>query len=212
MRANSVRKIAFSSTGSIYGETALIPTSEDAPFPVQTSLYGASKLACEGLIAAYCEGFGLQGWIFRFVSVLGERYTHGHIFDFFEMLTNDPTTLPVLGDGHQRKSYIYVQDCVDAMLTAVAKANDKVNIFNLGTDEYIELNESIRIICRSLRVAPKLVYSGGERGWVGDNPFIYLDTRRIRALGWRPKITIAEGVVRTLDWLRVNRWVYEVRA
>jgi UDP-glucose 4-epimerase len=212
MRANSVRKIAFSSTGSIYGETALIPTSEDAPFPVQTSLYGASKLACEGLIAAYCEGFGLQGWIFRFVSVLGERYTHGHIFDFFEMLTNDPTTLPVLGDGHQRKSYIYVRDCVDAMLTAVAKANDKVNIFNLGTDEYIELNESIRIICRSLRVAPKLVYSGGERGWVGDNPFIYLDTRRIRALGWRPKITIAEGVVRTLDWLRVNRWVYEVRA
>ena len=141
MRANGVGKIAFSSTGSIYGEAAVIPTPEDAPFPVQTSLYGASKLACEGLISAYCEGFGLQGWIFRFVSVVGERYTHGHIFDFFKMLTGDPTTLRVLGNGRQRKSYIYVEDCIDAMLTAVAKANDKVNILNLGTDEYVELDE-----------------------------------------------------------------------
>jgi UDP-glucose 4-epimerase len=212
MRSNGIGKVAFASTGSIYGEAALIPTPEDAPFPIQTSLYGASKLACEGLIAAYCEGFGLQGFIFRFVSVVGERYIHGHIFDFFRMLTADPGTLRVLGDGHQRKSYIHVEDCIDGMLTAVAKANGKINVLNLGTDEYIELNESIRIICHHLGVAPKLIYSGGERGWVGDNPFIFLDTKRIRALGWRPKLTIAEGVVRTLDWLRANRWVYEVRA
>jgi UDP-glucose 4-epimerase len=212
MRANGVRKIVFSSTGSIYGETDVIPTPEDAPFPVQTSLYGASKLACEGLIAAYCEGFGLQGWIFRFVSVVGERYTHGHIFDFFKMLTEDPTTLRVLGDGHQRKSYIYVGDCIAAMLLAVAKMQAKLNIFNLGCDEYIEVNDSIRLICQHLGLVPKLIYSGGERGWIGDNPFIFLDTQRIRALGWRPKLTVAEGVVRTLDWLRENRWVYEVRA
>jgi UDP-glucose 4-epimerase len=211
MRANGVRKVAFASTGSIYGEATVIPTPEDAPFPVQTSFYGASKLACEGLIGAYCEGFGLEGWIFRFVSVLGERYTHGHIFDFFKMLIDDPTTLHVLGDGHQRKSYIDVEDCIDAMLVAVAKVNGKVNILNLGTEEYVELGESIRIICRHLEVAPKLIYSGGERGWIGDNPFIFLDTKRIRGLGWRPKFRIADGVVRTLDWLRANRWVYEVR-
>ena len=212
MRANGVGKIAFSSTGSIYGEAAVIPTPEDAPFPVQTSLYGASKLACEGLIGAYCQGFGLQAWIFRFVSVVGERYTHGHIFDFFKMLTGDPTTLRVLGNGRQRKSYIYVEDCIDAMLTAIAKAHDKVNVLNLGTDEYVELDDSIRIICRHLGVDPRLTYTGGERGWIGDNPFIFLDTTRIRALGWVPKLTIAEGVVRTVDWLRANRWVYEVRA
>jgi UDP-glucose 4-epimerase len=212
MRANGVVKLAFASTGSIYGEAAVIPTPEDASFPVQTSLYGASKLACEGLIAAYCEGFGLQSWIFRFVSVLGERYTHGHVFDFFKKLTDDPTRLRVLGDGRQRKSYIYVEDCINAMLTAVAKANGKVNIFNLGTNEYIELDESIRIICRHLGVAPSLIYSGDARGWIGDNPFIFLDTKRIRALGWRPKLTIADGVMRTLDWLRANRWVFEVRA
>jgi UDP-glucose 4-epimerase len=212
MRANGVVKLAFASTGSIYGEAAVIPTPEDASFPVQTSLYGASKLACEGLIAAYCEGFGLQSWIFRFVSVLGERYTHGHVFDFFKKLTDDPTRLRVLGDGRQRKSYIYVEDCINAMLIAVAKANGKVNIFNLGTNEYIELDESIRIICRHLGVAPSLIYSGDARGWIGDNPFIFLDTKRIRALGWRPKLTIADGVMRTLDWLRANRWVFEVRA
>jgi UDP-glucose 4-epimerase len=211
MRGSAVHKIAFASTGSIYGEASVIPTPEDAPFPVQTSLYGASKLGCEGLIAAYCEGFGLQGWIFRFVSVLGERYTHGHVFDFFKMLTEDPTTLRVLGDGRQRKSYIYVQDCIDAMFVAVTKMTGKVNILNLGTDEYVELHESIRIICRHLGVAPNVIYSGGERGWIGDNPFIFLDTKRIRALGWRPRFTIANGVVRTLDWLRANPWVYEVR-
>jgi UDP-glucose 4-epimerase len=211
MRANAVRNVAFASTGSIYGESTVIPTPEDAPFPVQTSLYGASKLACEGLIAAYCEGFGLQSWIFRFVSVLGKRYTHGHVFDFCKKLSDDPTTLHVLGDGHQRKSYIYVEDCIDAMLVAVAKVNGKVNIFNLGTDEYVELDESIRIICRHLDVGPKLTYSGGRHGWIGDNPLIFLDTRRIRTLGWRPKLTIADGLVRTVDWLDANRWVYEVR-
>ena len=108
MRANGVRRIAFASTGSIYGETSVIPTPEDAPFPVQTSLYGASKLAGEGLIAAYCEGFEFQSWIFRFVSIVGERYTHGHVFDFYKSLARDPTTLHVLGNGRQTKSYLYV--------------------------------------------------------------------------------------------------------
>ena len=114
---------------------------------MQTSLYGASKLAGEGLIAAYCEGFGMQGHIFRFVSILGERYTHGHVFDFYKSLRQNPHELRVLGNGQQRKSYLYVQDCIDAMLLALEKARDKVNIFNLGTDEYCQVDDSITWIC-----------------------------------------------------------------
>ncbi|CNK47580.1 dTDP-D-glucose-4%2C6-dehydratase [Yersinia enterocolitica] len=210
MRANGVKKIAFSSTGSVYGE-APVPTPEDGPFPIQTSLYGASKVAGEGLISAYCEGFGFQAFIFRFVSILGERYTHGHIFDFYQKLKADPTSLPVLGNGKQRKSYLYVQDCIDAMLFAVDKASDKVNIFNLGVDGYCEVNDSIGWICDELGVRPRLEYSGGDRGWIGDNPFIFLDTTRIRSLGWRPKFDIRKGVIKTVQYLRENEWVFESR-
>ena len=211
MRANNIKKIAFSSTGSVYGEAAVIPTPEDAPFPVQTSLYGASKLAGEGLIAAYSEGFGFQSWIFRFVSILGERYTHGHVFDFYSKLKKDPTCLHVLGNGLQRKSYLYIQDCIDAMLTAVDKATDKVNIFNLGVDAYCEVNDSIRWICDELGVSPELEYSGGDRGWIGDNPFILLDTKKIQSLGWKPKFSIRDGVLKTVQFLQKNEWVFKAR-
>ena len=211
MRARGVRRIAFASTGSVYGEPQVFPTPEDAPFPVQTSLYAASKLAAEGMIAAYCEGFGFQGYIFRFVSILGERYTHGHVLDFYEQLLAHPEYLEVLGNGRQRKSYLFVEDCLDAMLTAIEKAVGKINLFNLGTDEYCEVNESIRWISEHLNVSPRLSYSGGERGWVGDSPFIFLDCSRIRQLGWRPKLSIREAVVRTLQFLEGNRWVLEKR-
>ncbi|TMJ01395.1 MAG: NAD-dependent epimerase/dehydratase family protein [Alphaproteobacteria bacterium] len=209
MRANNVRRIAFSSTGSIYGEPDVFPTPENAPFPIQTSLYGASKLAAEGMIQAYCEGFGFQGYIFRFVSILGERYTHGHVFDFYKKLATDPTRLHVLGNGKQRKSYLYVQDCIDAMLLAINTLDGKVNVLNLGVDEANQVNDSIGWIAERLGVRPELTYSGGERGWVGDSPFILLDTQRIRALGWKPKLTIREGVLRTVDWLAQNHWVFE---
>ena len=211
MRVNGIKRIAFASTGSVYGDAKLIPTPEDAGFPIQTSLYGASKAACEGLIAAYCEGFAIQAWIFRFVSILGERYSHGHIFDFYQKLKVDPSQLSVLGNGRQRKSYLYVQDCIDAILIAMDKAQDKVNIFNLGVDGYCELNDSINWICESLGVNPRLEYSGGDRGWVGDNPFIYLDTSRIQALGWKPKHTIKEGVLKTVEYLKDNEWVFGAR-
>jgi UDP-glucose 4-epimerase len=212
MRAAGVSRIVFASTGSIYGEARVIPTPEDAPFPLQTSLYGASKLAGEGLIAAYCEGFGMQGWIFRFVSILGERYTHGHVFDFYRSLRRDPTRLRVLGNGRQRKSYLYVQDCIDAILAAVARADARVNVFNLGADEYCEVNDSIGWICEHLGVAPALEYTGGDRGWIGDNPFIFLDTSRIRGLGWRPTLTIRESVLRTLQYLERHDALLERRA
>jgi UDP-glucose 4-epimerase len=211
MRANGIERIAFSSTGSVYGESPVVPTAEDGPFPVQTSLYGASKAAGEGLISAYCEGFGFKACIFRFVSILGERYTHGHVFDFYAKLKADPGRLPVLGDGKQRKSYLYVQDCIDAMLLAMEEADGKVNIFNLGVDGYCEVNDSIGWICEALGVTPELQYSGGDRGWIGDNPFIFLDTQRIRALGWRPKFTIGEGVLKTVAFLQANEWVFEER-
>lgn len=211
MRANGVRRIGFSSTGSVYGEAEVIPTPENAPFPIQTSLYGASKLACEGLLAAYAEGFDFQVYIFRFVSILGERYTHGHVFDFVKRLNEDPSTLHILGNGKQRKSYLYVKDCMEAILTVIRSANEKVNIYNLGTDEYCEVNDSVGWICKKLGVSPSFTYAGGERGWIGDNPFIYLDTGKVRSLGWTPKATIAEGVVKTVEYLQSNPWVFATR-
>lgn len=209
MRANDVRRIAFSSTGSVYGEPEIFPTPEAAPFPVQTSLYGASKLAGESLIQAYCEGFGFQAYIFRFVSILGERYSHGHVFDFYKSLRSNPDELRVLGDGHQRKSYLYVQDCIDAILLVIERSQDKVNIFNLGTDEFCEVNSSIGWITSHLQMRPKLVHSGGKRGWIGDSPFIFLDCAKIHSLGWQPKLSIQEGVIRTLHYLQENPWLLE---
>jgi UDP-glucose 4-epimerase len=211
MRANGIKTIAFASTGSVYGETDVIPTPEDAPFPVQTSLYGASKLAGEGLIAAYVEGFGMRGYIFRFVSILGERYTHGHVFDFVHQLDKNPAALHILGNGLQRKSYLHVQDCVEAILTVVAKADARLNIFNLGTDEHCQVKESAAWIAARLGLKPSFSFGGGDRGWIGDVPFIFLDTRRVRALGWRPKLSIRESVERTVDWLKANEWVFSQR-
>lgn len=211
MRAAGCSKIAFPSTGSIYGDATVVPTPEDSPFPVQTSLYGASKLACEGLVSAYCEGFGFQSWIFRFVSILGQRYTHGHVFDFVKQLAADPTRLAVLGNGRQRKSYLAVQDCIDAMLVAVQRANQRVNIFNLGVDETCAVDDSIRWICEELRVQPRIEYSGGDRGWVGDSPLIHLDTRRIQNLGWSPRLGIREGILETVRFLQANDWVFQDR-
>lgn len=205
MRASGIRKIAFSSTGSIYGEAKVIPTPEDAPFPVQTSLYGASKLASEGLIAGYCENYDFQAWIFRFVSILGERYTHGHVFDFYKRLIEDPSQLTVLGNGHQKKSYLYIQDCIKAIFCAWEKANERVNIFNLGTDEYCEVRDSIGWIVEHLGLTPELRFGTEARGWIGDNPFIYLDTSKIRALGWQAELSIRDSVIRTLEYLQQNQ-------
>jgi len=216
MRANGIKTIAFPSSGSIYGEASVIPTPEDHPFPIQTSLYAASKLAGEGMIQAYCEGFGFEGYIFRFVSILGERYTHGHVLDFYKQLLEHPDHLKVLGDGTQRKSYLYVQDCLAAMLHVMnlgtaGKARHHVEVYNLGTEEFVRVNDSIRFICSALNLKPRLDYAGGDRGWVGDNPFIFLDLKKICATGWRPKLTIEQGILRTLSWLRQNHWALKRR-
>jgi UDP-glucose 4-epimerase len=192
----------FASTGSIYGEPNAFPTPEDSPFPLQTSLYGASKLAGEGLISAYCHGYGFTGSIFRFVSILGERYTHGHVYDFVRSLRRDPTRLMVLGDGQQEKSYLYVGDCIEGILVGLgATARGTVAVYNLGTDETIVVDDSIALITEYLGVSPTLEYTGGRRGWPGDSPLILLDTKKIRALGWQPTLPIREAIERTLGWL-----------
>jgi UDP-glucose 4-epimerase len=211
MRRSGVKRIAFSSTGSIYGEARVIPTPEDCPFPVQTSLYGASKQAAEGLIQAYCETFGMQAHIFRFVSILGARYTHGHVFDFYKQLLAHPDRLEVLGNGKQRKSYLAVEDCIDAILLAIGQDSGRVNIFNLGANEYCEVNDSISWICQYLGLKPQLSYTGGDRGWIGDNPFIWLECSRMRALGWSARFSIREAVVQTLEYLQSERWLLEKR-
>jgi UDP-glucose 4-epimerase len=211
MRASGVDRIAFSSTGSVYGEPEVFPTKEDAPFPIQTSLYGASKLAGEGLIAAYAAGYGFTGVTFRFVSILGERYSHGHVFDFFCALKRDPTRLRVLGDGRQEKSYLYVQDCLDAMLLAVERHDGEpgAHVYNLGSEETILVDDSVEVITEHLGLSPEVEHTGGRRGWTGDSPLIQLDTARIRRLGWAPRLTIREAVVRTLEWLADSEYAWQ---
>jgi UDP-glucose 4-epimerase len=214
MRAAGVHQIAFASTGSVYGEPEVFPTPEDCPFPVQTSLYGASKLAGEALIEAYAHGYGFVGVIFRFVSILGERYTHGHVFDFCRSLRQDPSRLRVLGDGRQEKSYLYVGDCVSAMKLATDQPleDGAVRIYNLGTDETIVVDDSIATITEHLGVTPELEYTGGIRGWRGDSPLIHLDCARIRSLGWRPTLSIRDSIRRTVDWLEQNPSILAERA
>jgi UDP-glucose 4-epimerase len=212
MRSENVRRIVFASTGSIYGDTDVVPTPEDCPFPVQTSLYGASKLAGEGLVEAYCEGYGFTGIILRFVSILGERYSHGHLFDFYRSLRSDPSRLTVLGNGHQQKSYLYVGDCVDACVLALkAHGTPGVAVYNLGTDEVSTVDASVALICEHLGIQPTVEHTGGERGWVGDSPLVHLDCSRLRALGWRPAWTIREAIDRTLAWLGANEWIFAER-
>lgn len=214
MRAAGARRIAFASTGSVYGEPEVFPTPETCPFPVQTSLYAASKLAGEGLVQAYCHGYGFTGVILRFVSVLGERYTHGHVYDFYRALRRDPHRLRVLGDGRQRKSYLYVGDCVSGILTALAAHREpgSVGVYNLGTDETVVVNESIAHITACLGLDPDLEYTGGTRGWPGDSPLIHLDCERGRALGWRPQLSIVQALGRTLTWLEANPFVFDREA
>lgn len=207
MRRAGVRRIAFSSTGSVYGDHTQVPTPEDAGFPIQTSLYGASKVAGEGMISAYCAGFGFTGVIFRFVSLLGERYTHGHVIDFYRQLKAHPTRLSILGDGSQTKSYLYVQDCITAMLTALAHHGDTSGayIYNLGHEEIVTVDDSIATITAHLGVDPQISrQEGKDRGWTGDSPLIHLDTTKLQSLGWSPTLTIREAIARTLDWFETE--------
>lgn len=200
-RDAGVQTFLFASSATVYGEPKVFPTPEDCPL-VQTSTYGASKAAGEGLIQAFCEYEGMRSFIFRFVSFVGERYTHGVVFDFLKKLRKDPTEMEVLGDGRQRKSYLYVRDGVDAMFLAMEKAAGLVNVFNLGHSEDMNVLGLADLVCEELGLSSvRYRLTGGVRGWKGDAPWVLLDTRRIQALGWRPTTSIAEGIRRTVRYL-----------
>lgn len=211
VRLAAVPRMLFSSTGSVYGECDVIPTPEDAPFPVQTSLYGASKAAAEGYVAAYAEAGILSATVFRFVSVLGPRYSHGHVIDFVRQLRADAGRLRILGDGKQRKSYMHVSDCVAAVVGQIA-ATAPFEVYNLGIDGYCTVTDSAGWIAARLGIEPEFEYTGGDRGWVGDNPFIYLATEKARASGWQPRFGIREAVESTVDYLLAHPWILDATA
>lgn len=203
MRATGVKRLAFCSTAAIYGDTIIHPTPENVAFPVQTSLYTAAKASSEAFIQAYASTFGFQVYIFRFVSLLGERYRYGHVVDFFRKLHTNPHEIEVLGDGGQKKSYIYVKDAVAGIMAGL-EAQDAVNIFNVGTARAITVDNSLDIICDELAVKPKRVYTGGKRGWVGDSPYILVDCTKLRGLGWAPKVSIPDAIRKTVQYLKIH--------
>ncbi len=208
-RKLSINKVVFSSTGSIYGEPKKFPTKENYNFPIQTSLYASSKLAGEGLMQAYAYGYNIKVYIFRFVSIFGKRYTHGHLYDFYKKLKKNPKKLEILGNGLQKKSYLNVSDCIDAIIIGLKKSKDKINIFNLGLNDFITVNQSINYICNYLKLKPKRIYTGGKRGWIGDSPKIFLDTQKIRRLGWKPKKNIEQSIYETLSFFKDNEWIFK---
>lgn len=203
IRINNVKKIIFSSTGSVYGEATQFPTPEDAKFPIQTSFYAASKLACEGLISSYAEAYNFKCWIFRFVSVLGPRYSHGHVFDFYNKIRKNEK-LKVLGNGNQSKSYIHIYDCINAIHISSKFFKKKINIINIGNNYSITVKQSLKQIQRILKSNKKPIFQNNDRGWVGDNPHILLSTKKLRVSGWKPKYSIMDSIAHTLDYLKKN--------
>ncbi|MCK4756900.1 MAG: NAD-dependent epimerase/dehydratase family protein [Thermoplasmata archaeon] len=209
MRANDISKILFSSTAAIYGEPDVFPTPETY-HPSQTSFYGASKISCEAFIESFCEAYGFQAWMFRFVSIQGERHPHGVTYDFVKKLKANPREMEIIGDGTSRKSYCHVDDCVEGFFTAFEKASGKVNLFNIGNTEHVEVKKLASYVTDEMGLEDvEYKFTGGTRGWVGDSPLVQLDIGKLRALGWEPKISIEETVRRTVRWLLANPYVYD---
>jgi len=203
-RNASVRELVFASTGCVYGDSTIIPTPESEPFPIQTSLYGASKVAAEGILSTFSMNEAFSVTVFRFVSVLGKYYHHGHVVDFMRQLLEDPCKLRVLGDGHQKKSYISVEDCVAAL--ASLRGPSCYEVFNIGNTYFCEVQDSATIIASILGVQPQFIFGSERRGWVGDSPFTFLDISKAQSLGWQPHKTIKESLELTVEWLLSNRW------
>jgi UDP-glucose 4-epimerase len=199
MRKNKIKKIAFSSTSAVFGEPEIMPTPENYGPLKPVSVYGASKLSCEALISSYCSIFDWRAWVFRFANVIGPRLTHGAIFDFINKLKRDKKILRVLGNGKQKKSYIHVKDCVRGILHGIKNSSDKFNLFNLGTEDSVMVREIAKTLLNQMGLKKtKIVYSGGDRGWVGDVPKMLLDTRAIKLTGWSPLYNSRQAVVETI--------------
>jgi UDP-glucose 4-epimerase len=212
MRQHGIAQLAFASSATVYGDPAVFPTPEDYK-PAQTSLYGASKLAGEAMAEAYGEYYGITSYVFRFVSWIGERYTHGVVFDFMKKLRANPRELEILGDGRQRKSYLDVVDGVNGILCAITRATERKNLFNLGHDEVMNVMDLAAAVVAELGLSGVTFRTtGGERGWAGDAPFVHLDTTRIKALGWSPSTSIRDGIRNTVRYLLAHPEVLERRA
>lgn len=198
MRKNSVKKVAFTSTSTIYGEAHIMPTPENYGPLLPISLYGASKLACEALITSYSHTFDMQAWIFRFANIVGPRSTHGITVDFIRKLQENPIQLEILGDGKQEKSYLHVSECVDAILFAIEKSKEDVNIFNIGSEDTISATGIGRAIVEEMKLSEvKFIYTGGSRGWKGDVPRMRLDIEKLKDIGWKPAYTSERSVRET---------------
>ena len=190
----------FASTSALYGEAEVTPTPETYS-GIQTSLYGAAKLAGEGYATAFAEFSPIKVWAYRFGTVLGERCRRGAIWDFTHKLMKDPSKLEILGNGKQSKDYMFVKDCVDGIMLGHEKSSDRANIFNLGLQEQTTVNQLADMVIKEMGLSKvKKTYTGGARGWVGDNPVVYLSTKKIKALGWKPKKSPSEAIRLTAKW------------
>jgi len=195
MRQHGVPELVFTSTSTVYGDAAVIPTPESYTPLEPISVYGASKLACEALISAYCHSFGMKAWTFRFANIIGSRSGHGVITDFILKLGKDPAELEILGDGKQTKSYLEVHECVAAMLFAVGKARGTVNTFNIGSEDWIDVKSIAEIVAEEMHLTgTRFRFTGGDRGWVGDVPKMQLSIDRLKALRWKPQTGSRESV------------------
>jgi len=199
-RKAGVKRFVFASTSTVYGDAEVIPTPEDHPC-VPISNYGASKLACEGYCSAYAHSYGIRTTVLRYANIFGERSTHGVMHDFYKKLKRNPNELEILGDGRQEKSYLHVEDCISATLTAFEKQEKIYDVFNIGSSEKHSVNEIARMVCDAMGVKPRFRYTGGERGWIGDVRLMLLDIRKMEALGWKQKVNLREGIRRHLSWL-----------
>ncbi len=203
MKGAGVKEIVFTSSSTVYGDAEKIPTPENYAPLIPISLYGASKLAAEALICSYCHTFDMEAIIYRFANVVGPRSTHGVIYDFIKKLRKNPNELEILGDGKQRKSYLYIDDCIDAMLFGMQKKEEQVEIFNIGSEDWIEVKEIADIVSEEMGLKPEYKFTGGidGRGWKGDVKFMRLDISKLKALGWKPKYGSKEAVRMTAKWL-----------
>lgn len=195
------KSIVFTSTSTVYGEAKKMPTPEDYGPLKPISLYGASKLACEALISGYSHLFGFKSVICRLANIVGPRSGHGVIYDFIKKLRNNPKILEVLGDGMQRKSYLYVKDCVEALLVASEKAEEQVEIYNVGSEDAVNVATIAKIVIQEMELSDvEIKYTGGlddGRGWRGDVKEMLLDISKIKMLGWEPKLNSEEAVRQT---------------
>ncbi len=195
MRENDVKKIVFSSSSTIYGETPAFPLKEDYGPLLPISVYGAAKLASEGLISSFCHSFDMQGWIYRFANVVGVRGTHGVLVDFINKLRKNPKELEILGDGRQRKPYLYVTECVDGIIFGFKKSNDEINFFNLGCNSTTDVTRIGELVTDEMKLENvNFSYTGGKRGWKGDVPHFQFDISKIEKLGWTPNLESDEVV------------------